>query len=68
MGEAAHALKGSCSNMGAMRMAFIAEQLQNQGKQGSLDGATDMIKALESEFVRVKDALDAYATAREHVR
>jgi CheY-like chemotaxis protein len=68
LGQTAHALKGSCSNIGALRMASLAEQLQVKGQEGKIEGATEMIRTLETEFTRVKAALEQYATAREHAR
>jgi two-component system, sensor histidine kinase and response regulator len=66
VGETAHAMKGSCSNIGATGMAAFAEKLQKLGQSGSLDGADRVIAALKSEFVRVKAALKEYMTTGEH--
>jgi CheY-like chemotaxis protein/HPt (histidine-containing phosphotransfer) domain-containing protein len=66
--QVAHALKGSCGNVGANAMAAIAHQLQILGKSGSVDGAGDQIAALEKEFVRVKAGLGAYAVERERAQ
>jgi two-component system, sensor histidine kinase and response regulator len=66
LGQTAHALKGSCSNIGAMGMTAIAERLQRLGQGGSLDGAAAMVEALKQEYQRVKIAINQYTTAREH--
>jgi len=66
--QVAHALKGSCGNVGANAMAAIAHQLQTMGKSGSVDGAGDQIAALEKEFARVKAGLGAYAVERERTQ
>ncbi len=66
--QVAHALKGSCGNVGATTMAAIAHQLQTLGRSGTVDGAGDLIAALEREFARVKAELGAYATEREQAQ
>ena len=68
LGQTAHALKGSCSNLGAMQMASIAEELQRLGQGGSTTGAADMVQALETAFARAKTAIEHYTSSREHVR
>jgi len=68
LGQTAHALKGSCWNIGATRMASIAQQLQELGQRGSTDGATDMVNSLETAFVTVREAIASFSTARERVR
>jgi len=65
LGQMAHALKGSCGNIGARGMAEIALQLQMLGKTGSVEGATDLIGALEREFARVRVALESYVGSHE---
>ena len=66
--QVAHALKGSCGNVGATTMAALAQQLQTLGRSGSVDGAGDLITALEKEFARVKAGLGAYAIEREQAQ
>ena len=56
----AHALKGSCSNIGAVTMAAHAESLQTLGRSGSVQGAVEIIGSLEREFERVKAELESY--------
>jgi HPt (histidine-containing phosphotransfer) domain-containing protein len=68
LAHAAHALKGSCSNIGAGTMSRIALKLQALGQGGGVSGAGDLIHALEQEFARVHLALEQYTLAREHVR
>ena len=68
LGQTAHALKGSCGNVGATHMATIAQQLQALGKSGSVQGASDLIASLEKEFTRVRAGLDRYQTARVKVQ
>ena len=60
LGQVAHALKGSCGNIGAAGMVTICQHLQALGKSGSVQGASDQIAALEKEFAKVREALDTY--------
>jgi CheY-like chemotaxis protein len=66
--QVAHALKGSCGNVGATTMAAIAHQLQTLGRDGTVEGAGDLIAALEKEFARVKAGLGTFATEREQAQ
>jgi signal transduction histidine kinase/CheY-like chemotaxis protein/HPt (histidine-containing phosphotransfer) domain-containing protein len=61
LGSVAHALKGSAANIGATTVAEIARSLQALGRSGNVDGATDLITALEQEFGRVRTELESYA-------
>jgi len=67
LNQVAHALKGSCANIGARTMARIAQELQATGKSGSVRGASELIAALETEFARVRAALEGYLVSRENV-
>jgi two-component system, sensor histidine kinase and response regulator len=66
LGQIAHALKGSCGNIGAVPMSAIADELQRLGQSGSVEGATEKISSLENEFNRVKTAIGEYKATREH--
>jgi PAS domain S-box-containing protein len=68
LGQTAHALKGSCSNLGAMQMASIAQELQALGKRGTTTGAADLVQALEVAFARAKTGIEQYTATREQVR
>jgi PAS domain S-box-containing protein len=48
--KAAHALKGASANVGALRMAEVAQELQALGEAGSVEGAGPLIEALQVEF------------------
>jgi two-component system sensor histidine kinase/response regulator len=58
LGWVAHALKGSCDNMGARRMAQICAELQDVGTSENLARAPGLLDQLESEFDRVRSALE----------
>ena len=55
----AHTLKGSCGNMGALRMSIICAELQDVGHSGELERASMLLERLKAEFGRVRPALEA---------
>lgn len=55
--RAAHSLKGSSSNMGAVRLAHLCHQLEERAKVGSLDNATALVERIEAEFSMVRHLL-----------
>jgi two-component system, sensor histidine kinase and response regulator len=56
---AAHAFKSSCAYLGALKLAAICAHLEAAGKAGALDAMQERISAAESEYYRVKQALEA---------
>jgi HPt (histidine-containing phosphotransfer) domain-containing protein len=56
--KAAHALKGASANIGAMRMADIARQLQMLDEDGPINGTQDLIEQLDEEFGRVQSDIE----------
>jgi CheY-like chemotaxis protein/HPt (histidine-containing phosphotransfer) domain-containing protein len=57
--EAAHALKGSCLNFGAKRMAAYCEQLEERGEQARFDGLAGIVARVHEEFQAVRLEMDA---------
>lgn len=55
----AHTLKGSCGNMGAVRMAKLCEELQGVGASGNLARVPELLDQLEAEFELVSKLLKA---------
>ena len=55
--EAAHKLKGSSGNLGATRLRDLCQQLENLGREGSLQNAHELFASLEEEFARVRTEL-----------
>ena len=55
--RAAHSVKGSSSNLGAMALRAVAERLEQQSKQSGLVGLEPMLAELKSEFDRAAAAL-----------
>jgi two-component system sensor histidine kinase/response regulator len=52
--EAAHGLKSGAANIGAKEMARLAEQLENQGEQGSLGDSEETFKKLVESWTEVR--------------
>lgn len=55
--RALHSLKSSSAQLGAMRMQRLSEQGEHRARAGSLDGAAQLLSALEEELARVRDWL-----------
>jgi histidine phosphotransfer protein HptB len=51
---AAHALKGSCGNLGADQMQKICERLEQMGLSGDISNASKLLSQLESEFGQIQ--------------
>jgi HPt (histidine-containing phosphotransfer) domain-containing protein len=57
--RAAHSIKGSAGNFGAVPLAKLAAALEATAKSGQLSEALTQLPAVEAEFARVKAALTA---------
>jgi HPt (histidine-containing phosphotransfer) domain-containing protein len=56
--RAAHSLKSNSANFGAMFLSLKAKALEEMGKSGELDQAEVSLKDAESEYAKVKSALE----------
>lgn len=54
----AHSLKGAASNIGATELSRLASELETLAKSGVHGRVTPMIKSIESEAARVREALE----------
>lgn len=54
----AHALKGTCGNLGAERMMKICEHLEICGRSGDIANLQDYLVQIEQSFSKVTVALD----------
>ena len=61
--ETAHMLKGGSGYMGAVHMAEICGEIQALGSSGELSHAPELLDTLETEFNRIRPALEAAVTA-----
>ena len=57
--KTAHALKGSCGNLGIEQMAASCKELESNSRQGAFASAERLISRLEREFEAVKTVLEA---------
>ena len=57
MQQAAHTLKSSSASLGATTLSKLCEQLESLGHSQSTTGAREIVVQLESEYERVKTAL-----------
>jgi len=55
----AHSFLGSCGNLGCRRMADLCARLEVLGRSGSTEGAPDLARALEEEYVAARPFLEA---------
>ncbi len=53
----AHSLKGSSSNVCALKLSEVARQLESMGKEGNISGASTLLVELEDEFTVVSGIL-----------
>jgi two-component system sensor histidine kinase/response regulator len=58
--QAAHLLKGSAANFGAQGLQELCAALERIVRTGVLDGAPDVLAALQAEFERVAAALQRH--------
>ncbi len=57
MQGAAHSLKSTSGNLGAMMLAELCEELEAMGRAGTTDNAIPLLPVLEDEYERVREAL-----------
>ncbi len=57
--QAAHPLKSSSRDFGAIQLSELARELEDMGKAGALDGAAILVARVEDEYAWVKTALEA---------
>lgn len=57
--RAAHSIKGSSSNLGAMALRAAAETLEHHARSGGLTGVEPHVAAVKTEYERAATALKA---------
>lgn len=55
----AHGLKSASANIGAARLAVLFRDLEQLGRNGSVDGAATLLADMEREFRSVRQSLHA---------
>jgi len=61
--RAAHSIKGSASNLGAVKLRAAAELLEHQSRNSGLNGLDQLLASLENEFAIAKAELEKIASA-----
>ncbi|MFC3609034.1 Hpt domain-containing protein [Stutzerimonas tarimensis] len=56
----AHSLKGSSSNLGAVRLVHLCQLLEDLGRSGQLAAAAELVARVEEEFAVVRRLLLAH--------
>lgn len=56
---AAHNLKSSSANLGALELAELSRQLETLGRQHSTEGVTELLASVEAEYTFVESELVA---------
>jgi len=59
MYKAAHALKSSSANLGAVSLAEVAKDLELRGRRRSLEGVSELLARAEENYGEVKKQLEA---------
>src|SRR4051812_35124123 len=55
--RAAHSIKGSSANLGAMTLRMAAEKLEHHSRTAGLIDVGSMVAQVKTEFTRAQDAL-----------
>ena len=58
--RAAHTLKSSSANLGAMALSEMCKELEMMGKSGNMSRASEKAAIVAQEFEKVKKALERY--------
>ncbi|MHA3738346.1 Hpt domain-containing protein [Pseudomonas sp. Eth.TT006] len=63
LSEVAHSFKGSASNMGALRLAALCQELESQAKDKTPTEIDKLVADISSEFAEVRPV---YEDERQH--
>jgi len=58
MERAAHTLKSSCANVGAMGMSVLCFELEKLGRSNAIEGAGSLSSQIQQAYVAVAEALE----------
>jgi len=59
LGAAAHALKSSCANLGALKLSELFKEIEFAGKESDLERARPLVNLSSEEYGRVEQELRA---------
>ena len=57
--ETAHSFKGSCSNMGALRLTELCHQLEQQAKDLPWAAVQELVREIDREFAGIRPLYEA---------
>jgi len=57
MKKAAHSLKSSSANLGAMKLSELCKEVESMGRMGALKGASALVTKIEHEYSAVEKSL-----------
>lgn len=57
--QQAHSFKGSSGNLGALRVTGLCLEIEQSARRNDLTAADTLMEALENEFQKARDSLDA---------
>jgi HPt (histidine-containing phosphotransfer) domain-containing protein len=63
LARAAHGIKGSAGNIGALEVAALATELDRRARAGNLDGARERVDAIAAAYERLAAEVRAYRNA-----
>jgi HPt (histidine-containing phosphotransfer) domain-containing protein len=55
--RAAHSIKGSSANLGALTLRAVAEKIEHQARSGGVTDAGKYVAEIKTEFARAQEAL-----------
>jgi HPt (histidine-containing phosphotransfer) domain-containing protein len=58
--EAAHALKSSHAQLGALNFSELCRQMEDRGKRKDLEDTPALLNMVQTEFTKVLQALDSW--------
>ncbi len=64
--RAAHSLKGSAANLGALDLHELASQTEQRARAGDTSGVRTLLEQLDEEFGRVYQQLSELLSTRPH--
>lgn len=59
LGATAHSFKGSCSNMGAIRLAQLCNELEQRVREIPLEGLKKLVSEIDVEFAIIRPLYEA---------
>jgi len=68
IGNAAHALKSMCRNIGAVRLGDACDRLESEAKDGHIENLTVQLASLRAELVAVLDRIKQIRSAKQPVK